>query len=159
MWFRIISIGYMQGTIWIRKFGNDFRVVCPFLCIFVNHDDDFTEMAGWGYKGCPACRSGASDMYFHGNEKIPTPEEIQTLFNNLRYWFPCISVGYVCNKNHWFDKIRSVLGNYNCFLISGILIIFCFVGRYFISALDFVYCALLVFAIFNLQINLKSFLC
>lgn len=61
-------------------------------------------------------------------------------------------------KNHWFDKIRSVIGNYNCFLISGILIIFCFVGRYFISALDFVYCALLVFAIFNLQINLKSFL-
>ena len=89
-------------------------------------------------------------------KKIPTSIEIQTLFNNLRHWFPCISVGYICNKNNCFDKIRSALGNYNRFLISGILIIFCFAGRYFISALDFCYCALLVFAIVNLQIHAKS---
>lgn len=93
---------------------------------------------------------------FTAMKRIPMPEEIRTLLNNLRHWFPCISVGYICNKNHWFDKIRSILENYNRFLISGVLIIFCFVGRYFISALDFVYCALLVFAVVNLQINRKS---
>ena len=91
-------------------------------------------------------------------KKMPVPSEVQTLFNNLRHWFPCIAMGYICNKNHWFEIIKDVLKCINRFLVSAVLIVLCFVGRYFVSGLDLIYCVLLVFAVVNLQIDTKTYI-
>lgn len=44
----------------------------------------------------------------------------------------------------------------NKYVVSIFLIVVCFIGRYFISALDFVYCLMLVYAIAKLEINVES---
>lgn len=90
-------------------------------------------------------------------KRLPIPSEIQTLFNNLRHWFPCIAIGYISNKYNWFEKINCLRQKLNHIFVSIVLIILCFVGRYYISGLDFIYCLLLVFAIVNLKININSF--
>lgn len=89
-------------------------------------------------------------------KKLPLGGEIKTLFNNLKHWFPCIAVGFMIYKYKWLEKIDRCLGRVNKYVVSIFLIIVCFIGRYFISALDFVYCLMLVYAIAKLEINVES---
>ena len=74
---------------------------------------------------------------------------LNLLINNLRHWFPCICVGYICNNYDIFAKIKKLTKRINSVLILFFALIICFVGRYFFAALDFIYCAVLVFAISN----------
>lgn len=89
-------------------------------------------------------------------KKLPLGGEIKTLFNNLKHWFPCIAVGFMSYKYRWLEKIDRYLGRVNKYVVSIFLIIVCFIGRYYIPALDFVYCLMLVYAIANLEINVES---
>lgn len=89
-------------------------------------------------------------------EKMPLSSEIETLFNNLKHWFPCVSVGFMSYKYNLLEKIDGYLENVNKNIVSILLIVLCFVGRYFVSALDFAYCLFLTYAIINLKINEKS---
>ena len=89
-------------------------------------------------------------------KKLPLGGEIETLFNNLKHWFPCITVGFMSYKYRWLEKIDRYLGRVNKYVVSIFLIIVCFIGRYYIPALDFVYCLFLVYAIANLEINVES---
>lgn len=89
-------------------------------------------------------------------KKLPCGNEIKTLFNNLKHWFPCISVGYMSKKYGWLEKIDKRMREMNRYVVSTLLIVLCFVGRYFVSALDFVYCFFLVYAIAYLHIDVES---
>ena len=89
-------------------------------------------------------------------KKFATVSEIQTMFNNLKHWFPCVSVGFMSNKYNWFGKLEYVAEKVNRVILSIIFIIGCFVGRCYVSGLDFVYCVLFVFAITNLRIKDNS---
>lgn len=89
-------------------------------------------------------------------KKVSLSSEIETLFNNLKHWFPCISVGFMSYKYNLLEKIDVYLENVNRYIVSIFLIVLCFVGRYFVSALDFVYCLFLAYAIVNLKISDKS---
>ena len=89
-------------------------------------------------------------------KKLATTAEIQTMFNNLKHWFPCVSVGFMSNKYNWLGKLEYMTEKVNGIILSAIIVIGCFAGRYYISGLDFVYCVLLVFAIMSLQIRGNS---
>ena len=91
-------------------------------------------------------------------KKLPLDSEIETLFNNLKHWFPCISVGFMSYKYRILEKIDRCLQDVNKYVVSISLIILCFIGRYYASAFDFVYCLFLVYAIINLRIEVKSVL-
>lgn len=91
-------------------------------------------------------------------KKLPLGSEIETLFNNLKHWFPCISVGFMSYKYRFLERIDRCLQDVNKYVASISLIILCFIGRYFASAFDFVYCFFLVYAIINLKIEVKSIL-
>lgn len=95
-------------------------------------------------------------ILFGALKTLPFSNEIKTLFNNLKHWFPCISVGYMSYKYGWIKKLNKFTRKINRHIISASLIALCFVGRYFVSALDFVYCLFLVYAIVNLQIGTES---
>lgn len=97
-------------------------------------------------------------VLFETMKILPCGNEIKTLFNNLKHWFPCISVGYMSYKYGWLEIINKCMGKMNRYTVSVSLIALCFVGRYFASALDFVYCLLLVYAIVNFQISTESIL-
>lgn len=91
-------------------------------------------------------------------KKLPCANEIKTLFNNLKHWFPCITVAYMSYRYCWMGKIEKLASARNRYIISFGLIVFCFIGRYFVSALDFVCCFLIVYAIINLRICPESHL-
>ena len=88
--------------------------------------------------------------------KLPLSNEIKKMFNNTKHWFPCISIGFMSYKYEWLQKIDRALQNVNRYAVSILFIGLCFISRYFISALDFVYGLLLVYAIVNLKINVNS---
>ena len=79
-------------------------------------------------------------------KKMPLSSEIEILFNNLKHWFPCVSVGFMSYKYNLLEKIDGYLENVNKNIVSILLIVLCFVGRYFVSALDFAYCLFLTYA-------------
>lgn len=93
---------------------------------------------------------------FYLLQNLALPKEIKTLFNNLKHWFPCIAVGYLAYKYNWIEKFGILTKKLNREFVSIALILFCFMGRYFVSGLDFIYCFLLVFAIVNLHVDDKK---
>lgn len=93
---------------------------------------------------------------FYLLKNLSLPTEIKTLFNNLKHWFPCIAVGYLSYKYNGIEKFGILTKKLNCEFVSIALILVCFMGRYFISGLDFIYCFLLVFSIINLHIGNKK---
>ena len=62
-------------------------------------------------------------------KKMPLSSEIETLFNNLKHWFPCVSVGFMSYKYNLLEKIDGYLENVNKNIVSILLIVLCFVGR------------------------------
>lgn len=97
-------------------------------------------------------------VVFIGLEILLRGTIYEMVFLNLKHWFPCIAVGYLCNRYNlysisekWTRKIPSIL----LFVVG---VVFCGLGRYFISALDFVYSAILVFTISNCTKNKENML-
>ena len=89
--------------------------------------------------------------------RLPLPSEIQKIFVDLRHWFPAIVMGYICNRYHWFEKVNNMLGRVNRILVSMVLIVICILARYVTSGLDFIYSAMLVFAIVNLRLDPETY--
>lgn len=89
-------------------------------------------------------------------KKFSMTPEIQTMFNNLKHWFPCVSVGFMSNKYNLLGKLERMTEKVDKVILSFIFIIGCFAGRYYASGLDFVYCVLMVFAIMSLKIKDNS---
>lgn len=73
----------------------------------------------------------------------------EMLAKNLRHWFPCIAVGYLCNRYNLFSFVKNWTRKIPPILLLVVGVAFCGIGRYFFSAIDFVYCAVFVFAIAN----------
>ena len=77
-------------------------------------------------------------------------------FANLRHWYPCIAVGYLCNRYNIFSYCRDLTKKIpkTLLLIAGMS--FCAIGRYFSTTFDFIYCAVLVFSIADYMNQCKS---
>lgn len=93
---------------------------------------------------------------FYFLQNLELPKEIKTLFNNIKHWFPCIAVGYLSYTYNWIEKFEILTKKRNREVVSIALLFLCFIGRYFVSGLDFIYCFLFVFAIVNLHISNKK---
>ena len=76
----------------------------------------------------------------------------------LKHWFPCVAVGYISNKYSFFNTVEKKLEKVNGPVLSIFLIVACFVGRRFISGLDFIYCFLMVYGILHFGIIANSYL-
>lgn len=97
-------------------------------------------------------------LVFSCLKRISATNEIKTLFNNLKHWFPCVAVGYISNKYSFFNTVEKKLEKVNGPVLSIFLIVACFVGRRFISGLDFIYCFLMVYGILHFGIIANSYL-
>ena len=85
-------------------------------------------------------------------KQIATSSEIRTLYNNLKHWFPCVTVGYISNKFFFFSAMEKKIDRANGVVLSILLIVACFVGRRAVSGLDFIYCFFIVYGILHLGI-------
>ncbi len=74
---------------------------------------------------------------------------VELFIRNFMHWFPCIGAGYVCNKYNLFSFFEKITNRINYILFLIISLLFCFIGRYYISGFDFLYCVILVFSMDN----------
>lgn len=82
---------------------------------------------------------------------VPSKSGLQLLFNNLKHWFPCICIGAIFNRYNLFRYFSVYTLRINRWIILFAAFAICNIGRYFISALDILYCSVLVFAIVNIH--------
>ncbi len=89
-------------------------------------------------------------LLFSGMKTVADGTIFATLFNNLKHWFPCIAVGYMCNKFNLFSMVKKKIEKIPVIIVLLVAVVGCGVGRYFVSALDFLYCMILVFSLSNM---------
>jgi len=86
-------------------------------------------------------------IIFAGFREVFEDTVLETLFNNLKHWFPCVSVGYVCNRYKLFARMKTVTDKIPAIIVLVLGILICGIGRYYISAFDFIYCAVFVYSV------------
>ena len=93
---------------------------------------------------------------FMGLMAVNPIEEIDDILNNLKHWFPCISVGYICCQYTLFAYPDKLLDRVPDVLLLAVGIAVCGIGRYYVSSLDFLYCSILVFCLSRFVQNGKD---
>lgn len=83
-------------------------------------------------------------------EKLVPIPSIARLSSQLKHYFPCISMGYICNKYNIFRILQEYTRKISPWLILIVSCIFTFIGRYYIKSLDFIYAPIIVFGITNI---------
>lgn len=83
-------------------------------------------------------------------EKVVEIDLIAELANHLKHYFPCVAVGYICNRYNVFGILQSYIWKANPWVIFLASFIVVFVGRYYFRAIDFLYSPIIVFGISNL---------
>lgn len=86
---------------------------------------------------------------FIGLESLLKGTVFQMLFNSLKHWFPCITVGYLCKRYDLFSVAWKKTSRIPPTLLCLTGTVFCGVGRFLLPAFDFAYCAIMVFSIVN----------
>nr|MBQ8253044.1 hypothetical protein [Lachnospiraceae bacterium] len=82
-------------------------------------------------------------------ERIIPVKSIATLVNHLKHFFPCVAVGYICCRYNVFEILRVALQRINRLIVLVLTVILVSVSRYYITAADFIYSPMLIFAIAN----------
>ena len=72
------------------------------------------------------------------------------LVNDLKHYFPCIAVGYICNKYNIFGVIHRYTYRINQSILFAVAFALTFASRYYIRAFDFIYSPIIVYGIANL---------
>ena len=92
-------------------------------------------------------------------EKVVPVDLMAELANHLKHFFPCVAVGYICNRYNVFGILQSYIWKANPWAIFLASFIVVFVGRYYFRAMDFLYAPIIVLGISNLVQREKKSKC